>query len=41
MYIKRAALDDVGRFDEGFGMAYEDMDYCLRGWEAGWRLRLR
>jgi GT2 family glycosyltransferase len=37
LYIKRAALDAVGRFDEGYGMAYEDMDYCLRAWEAGWR----
>jgi len=37
MYIKRATLDAVGRFDDGFGMAYEDMDYCLRAWEAGWR----
>ena len=37
MYIKRAALDSIGRFDEGFGMAYEDMDYCLRGWLEGWR----
>ena len=23
------------RFDEAYGMAYEDMDWCLRGWEAG------
>jgi GT2 family glycosyltransferase len=37
MYIKRAALDAIGRFDEAYGMAYEDMDYCLRGWEQGWR----
>jgi GT2 family glycosyltransferase len=37
MYVKRAALDEIGRFDEGYGMAYEDMDYCLRGWKQGWR----
>jgi len=35
MYIKRAALDRIGSFDAGFGMAYEDMDYCLRAWAAG------
>jgi GT2 family glycosyltransferase len=37
MYIKRAALDAIGPFDEGYGMAYEDMDYCLRGWQDGWQ----
>ena len=37
MYVKRAALDSIGRFDEAYGMAYEDMDYCLRGWLEGWR----
>jgi len=36
MYIKRAALDALGVFDEAYGMAYEDMDYCLRGWLEGW-----
>ena len=35
MYIKRAALDAIGAFDEAYGMAYEDMDYCLRGWVDG------
>jgi GT2 family glycosyltransferase len=37
MYIKRAAFDAIGPFDEAYGMAYEDMDYCLRGWVEGWR----
>ncbi len=36
MYLRREFLDDVGTFDEAYGMAYEDMDLCLRGWEAGW-----
>ncbi len=36
MYVKRAALDAVGPLDPAYGMAYEDMDYCLRAWEAGW-----
>ena len=34
MYIKREALDVLGGFDEAYGMAYEDMDLCLRAWEA-------
>ncbi len=37
MYIRRDFLDEVGTFDEAYGMAYEDMDLCLRGWEAGWQ----
>ncbi|HUN78394.1 MAG TPA: glycosyltransferase [Solirubrobacteraceae bacterium] len=36
MYIKRAVLDDVGLLDERYPMAYEDVDYCLRAWRAGW-----
>ena len=39
MYIRRAVIDELGPFDEGFPMAYEDVDYCLRAWEAGWEVR--
>jgi GT2 family glycosyltransferase len=35
MYIRRTTLDAMGRFDEDFPMAFEDVDYCLRAWEAG------
>src|SRR4051794_24012643 len=38
MYLKRAMLDEIGAFDEAYGMAYEDMDLCLRAWEAGWKV---
>jgi GT2 family glycosyltransferase len=38
LYIKRQVLDEVGHFDEGYGMAYEDVDLCLRTWEAGLRV---
>jgi GT2 family glycosyltransferase/glycosyltransferase involved in cell wall biosynthesis len=38
MYLKREALDAIGQFDETFGMAYEDVDLCLRAWEAGFRV---
>ena len=41
MYIRRAVIDELGPFDEGFPMAYEDVDYCLRAWEAGWERALR
>jgi glycosyltransferase involved in cell wall biosynthesis len=35
LYVKRRVLDEVGVFDEGYAMAYEDVDWCLRAWEAG------
>jgi GT2 family glycosyltransferase len=38
MYITRAALDRVGLMDERYPMAYEDVDWCLRAWQAGFRV---
>jgi GT2 family glycosyltransferase len=38
MYITRKAIDRVGLFDEGYPMAYEDVDLCLRAWQAGMRV---
>jgi GT2 family glycosyltransferase len=38
MYITRSALDELGELDEGYEMAYEDVDYCVRAWEAGLRV---
>jgi GT2 family glycosyltransferase len=38
MYIRRELLDQIGGFDEAFPMAYEDVDYCLRAWSAGYRV---
>ncbi|MGH2891010.1 MAG: glycosyltransferase [Solirubrobacteraceae bacterium] len=38
MYITREALETIGPFDEGYGMGYEDVDYCLRAWEAGYEV---
>jgi GT2 family glycosyltransferase len=36
MLIRRAALDQVGLFDEGYWMYMEDLDLCYRFAEAGW-----
>jgi hypothetical protein len=36
MLIRRAALDDVGLFDEGYWMYVEDLDLCYRFKQAGW-----
>ena len=35
MYLTREVLDEVGLFDEAYPMAYEDVDLCLRAWQAG------
>jgi GT2 family glycosyltransferase len=34
MYITRNALERVGLFDEAYPMGYEDVDWCLRAWQA-------
>lgn len=33
--IRLETLVAVGLYDDGFGLAHEDMDYCLRTFEAG------
>lgn len=38
MYLRRAAIDRIGAFDERYAMAYEDVDLCLRAWQAGLRV---
>jgi glycosyltransferase involved in cell wall biosynthesis len=38
MYITRGVLDDIGVLDEGYEMAFEDVDYCLRAWDKGHRV---
>jgi GT2 family glycosyltransferase len=38
MYMTRAVLNRVGLFDEEYGMGYEDVDYCLRAWQAGYEV---
>jgi len=36
MYVRRDLLDAIGPLDEDYAMAYEDVDWCLRAWEAGY-----
>jgi len=38
MYLRRTLLDAIGPFDEGYPMAYEDVDLCLRCWQSGRRV---
>jgi GT2 family glycosyltransferase len=39
LYVKRAVIDEIGMLDEGFPMAFEDVDYCIRAWNAGFHVR--
>jgi GT2 family glycosyltransferase len=38
MYVRREVIDEVGLLEEAYGMAYEDVDWCLRAWQAGFRV---
>ncbi len=38
MYLTRGVIDAVGLMDEAYPMGYEDVDYCLRAWETGYRV---
>jgi GT2 family glycosyltransferase len=38
MYVKRDVIDKVGPLDPAYPMAYEDVDWCLRAWQAGYRV---
>jgi GT2 family glycosyltransferase len=38
MYVRRAALQQVGPLDEGYFMHCEDLDWCMRFRRAGWRI---
>lgn len=38
MYVRREVIDAIGVLDERYPMAYEDVDWCLRTWQAGFRV---
>jgi len=38
MFVRREVVDDVGYLDESFFMYGEDLDWCFRIREAGWKI---
>jgi GT2 family glycosyltransferase len=34
---RREVFDRVGGLDEALGVAFNDVDFCLRAWQLGWR----
>lgn len=39
MLVRKSAIDTIGPMDEHFFLYMEDVDWCRRFWEAGWRVR--
>jgi len=38
MFARREALEDVGLMDERYFLYVEDMDWCRRFWQKGWKV---
>jgi hypothetical protein len=38
MMIRRAVTEQIGRFDEDFFLYAEDIDFCFRAKQAGWKV---
>lgn len=38
MLVKREAMEDVGLWDEGYFLHCEDLDWCMRFRQQGWRV---
>lgn len=38
MVVRRDAIHDVGGMDEQFFMYWEDVDWCKRMWQKGWKV---
>lgn len=38
MFVRREAFADVGPLDKAYGKYFEDVDYCLRMQQHGWRV---
>ncbi len=38
MFVRRSALEQVGPLDEGYFLHCEDLDWCMRFRETGWKI---
>jgi hypothetical protein len=38
LLVRRACVLDVGTFDEDYGSYWEDVDYCFRARQCGWKV---
>ena len=38
MLVRREALDEVGLLDEGYWLYMDDLDWCFRFKQKGWKV---
>ena len=38
LLARRSLMDEIGGFDEGYFMYFEDVDWSRRAWDAGWEV---
>lgn len=38
MTFRKSMLNEIGGFKSGYGLAFEDVELCLRSWYCGWRV---
>jgi GT2 family glycosyltransferase len=38
MFVRRSVTSEIGLFDEEYFMYYEDLDFCIRSWLAGYKV---
>ena len=38
MLVRREAVEEVGLLDEGYWLYMEDLDWCKRFWDGGWKV---
>jgi len=38
MMVRKSAIEEVGLMDERYFLYFEDMDWCRRFWEKGWKV---
>ncbi|MDX6671646.1 MAG: hypothetical protein QOI91_2009 [Solirubrobacteraceae bacterium] len=38
MYVRDEVIERIGLLDEEYGMGFEDVDWCMRAWDAGYRV---
>jgi len=40
LLLKKSLIESIGLFDERFFLYFEDLDYCLRIMQSGWRMKV-